>query len=170
MPGYVIHIATAQEYLRKHLNPKEEKEEFINGVIEPDLTKIKSQTHYGKSPAYTNLLEFLKDKKLENSFNKGYFLHLVTDYLFYNYYLTSFSKPQIYDDYDMTNKFLISKYNVILPKIVENQVFFKKGCPKFLNLDLACKIIDEISSYELEEIKKEVLSNNIKWFKYKNII
>ena len=55
MPGYVIHIAIAQEYLKKHLK-KEEKEEFINGVIAPDLTKIKSETHYGKSPAYTNLL------------------------------------------------------------------------------------------------------------------
>mgnify|MGYP005788509345 FL=1 len=169
MPGYVIHIAIAQEYLKKHLK-KEEKEEFINGVIAPDLTKIKSETHYGKSPAYTNLLEFLKNKKIDNSFNKGYFLHLVTDYLFYNYYLTSFSKPEIYDDYDMTNEFLISKYDVTLPKKIENQVFFKKGCPKFLNLNLACKLIDEISNYDLEDVEKEVLANDIKWFNYKNII
>ena len=97
-------------------------------------------------------------------------MHLVTDYLFYNYYLTSFSKPEIYDDYDMTNEFLISKYDVTLPKKIENQVFFKKGCPKFLNLNLACKLIDEISNYDLEDVEKEVLANDIKWFNYKNII
>ena len=106
MPGYVVHIVIAQEYLKKHCD-KEQKEEFINGVIAPDLEEVKSKTHYGKSPAYTNLLEFLKSNEIESSFKRGYFLHLVTDYLFYNYYLTDFSKPQIYDDYDFTNEFLI---------------------------------------------------------------
>ena len=86
MPGYVVHIVIAQEYLKKHCD-KEQKEEFINGVIAPDLEEVKSKTHYGKSPAYTNLLEFLKSNEIESSFKRGYFLHLVTDYLFYNYYL-----------------------------------------------------------------------------------
>ena len=48
MPGYIIHIATAQEYLRKH--KKEFSEEFIEGTIAPDFTNDKSKTHYGKSP------------------------------------------------------------------------------------------------------------------------
>lgn len=53
MPGYVIHIATAQEYLKKHR--KEYSIDFINGTIAPDLTNDKQKTHYGKSPAYTSL-------------------------------------------------------------------------------------------------------------------
>ena len=169
MPGYVVHIAIAQEYLKKHCD-KEQKEEFINGVIAPDLEEVKSKTHYGKSPAYTNLLEFLKSNEIESSFKRGYFLHLVTDYLFYNYYLTDFSKPQIYDDYDFTNEFLIKKYEVMLPNIIKDKVFFKKGKPKFLLKNLACNVIDEISSYNLQKIKEEVLENNNKWFYYKNIV
>ena len=44
-------------YLRKH--NKEYNRDFILGSVLPDLTKDKSKTHYGKSPAsvsYTHLL------------------------------------------------------------------------------------------------------------------
>ena len=58
MPSYVIHLATAQEYLRKH--NREFSQEFMNGSIEPDFTTDKSKTHYGKSPAYTNLKNIWK--------------------------------------------------------------------------------------------------------------
>ena len=33
-----------------------------------------------------NLYRFLQDRQLNTSFNRGYFLHLLTDYLFYNKY------------------------------------------------------------------------------------
>ena len=36
MPGYVIHLAVAEEYLKKHKNVKENYDEFIEGVIYPD--------------------------------------------------------------------------------------------------------------------------------------
>jgi len=124
MPGYVVHIAIAQEYLKKH--QKEFSQDFILGSIEPDFTTDKSKSHYGKSPAYTNLSTFLKSNKINSDFQQGYFLHLVTDYLFYNYYVENFRKPQIYDDYDFTNEDLIQKYNVNLPEKVKDKVFFKK--------------------------------------------
>ena len=57
------------------------------------------------------LKDFLKENKLEDSYKRGYFLHLVTDYLFYNKYLDIFTKD-IYNDCDILNKFLIEKYNV----------------------------------------------------------
>ena len=47
MPGYVVHIAIAQEYLKKH-NMKYSKD-FIMGSVAPDFTSDKSKTHYGKS-------------------------------------------------------------------------------------------------------------------------
>lgn len=168
MPGYVVHIAIAQEYLKKH--NQNFSGEFIEGSIYPDLISDKSKSHYGKSPAYTNLKSFLANNKINTDFQKGYFLHLVTDYLFYNYYLDYLEKPQIYDDYDFTNKFLIDKYNVVLPKTVINKVFFKDGTPKILTLELAYKVIDEISSLTLEEIEKEIISDNSKWNYYKNLI
>ena len=59
MPGFVMHIAIGQEYAKKHKNI-ENYDEFIRGNILPDLTKEKFKTHYGKSPAYTNLKKFLQ--------------------------------------------------------------------------------------------------------------
>ena len=50
MPGYVIHIAIATQYIKKHNNIKNE-EEFIKGTIYPDSVSEKKLTHYGKSPA-----------------------------------------------------------------------------------------------------------------------
>ena len=168
MPGYVVHIAIAQEYLKKH--KKDFSQDFILGSIDPDFTTDKSKSHYGKSPAYTNLNSFLKSNNINSDFQQGYFLHLVTDYLFYNYYVENFRKPQIYDDYDFTNEFLMKKYSVNLPEQVKDKVFFKNGNPEILTLSLACQIIDEISSLTLEEIEKEVNNNDSKWNYYKNII
>lgn len=168
MPGYVIHIAIAQEYLKKH--NKKYSQDFIHGVVFPDFTTDKSETHYGKSPAYTNLKKFLIHNHINSDFQQGYFLHLVTDYLFYNYYVENFKKPQIFDDYDCTNDFLIEKYNVILFKEVKDKIFFKSGIPKIFTLPSICKFIDETSSQTLEEIEKEINNNNAKWNYYKNII
>jgi len=63
MPGYVIHLAVAKEYLKKSKNRNENEEEFINGVIFPDSVKDKAITHYGEKSSKSNLYEFLKDKK-----------------------------------------------------------------------------------------------------------
>ena len=168
MPGFVIHIAVAQEYLKKH--NKSFSEDFILGSIEPDFTDNKSETHYGKSSSSTNLKKYLSKNKICTDFERGYFLHLITDYLFYNHYLDRLEKPQIYDDYDFTNKSIIQKYNVEIPDKIKDRIFFKEGIPKILTLELAYKIIDEISYMDLEVIKKEVLNNDKKWNTYKNIV
>ena len=168
MPGYVIHLAIAQEYLRKH--NKKKSEDFILGSIEPDFTTDRTKTHYGKSPAYTNLKEYLENNKIDDDFKQGYFLHLVTDYLFYNYYLNEIRKPQIYEDYDVTNKTLIEKYKIDLPEKVKDKIFFKNGNPEILTVKLACKVIDEVSEYTLEEIAKEVIEGSDRWNYYKRLV
>lgn len=168
MPGYVIHIAVAQEYCKKN-NIKNYKK-IVEGSIYPDFTNNKSETHYGKSPAYTNLSEFLNNNEINDDFKKGHFLHLITDYLFYNNYLTNFAKPQIYDDYDFLNKQLIEKYDVILPDIVKDKVFFKNGTPKIININLVSNMINEISNLNLEQVILEIKSNDKKWLTYKNIV
>lgn len=166
MAGYVIHLAVAEEYLKLH--PEEQYEEFIEGVIFPDSVTKKSMTHYGKSSAYTNLAEFLKENNIDNSYKKGYFLHLLTDYLFYNYYLEEFDKAKMYNDYDILNNSLIHKYKVKLPEHIKDKVFSLEGETQILHFDLACKIIDEVSRLNLEEIAKE--ANDEKWNKYKNLV
>lgn len=168
MAGYVIHIAVAQEYLRK--NKIEYNKEFIRGSILPDLTDDKSKTHYGKSPAYTSLKGFLTNNNIYSWQKKGEFLHLITDYLFYNHYLENFCKPEIYNDYDILNKKLIEKYKVKLLTEIEQDVYFKEGPTKVFDFNLACKIIDEISDLDISTVKKEVLQGISKWEYYKNLV
>lgn len=166
MAGYVIHLVVAEEYLKLH--PEEQYEEFIHGVIFPDSVTQKSITHYGKSSAYTNLSEFLKENNIDNSYKRGYFLHLLTDYLFYNYYLNEFDKVKIYRDYDILNSKLINKYKVKLPEEVKDKVFNLEGKTQILHFDLACRIIDEVSKLNLEQVAKE--ANSEKWNKYKKLV
>ena len=166
MAGYVIHLAIAEEYLRKHKDIKEDYEEFIKGVIYPDSVTDKSLTHYGIKSSKVILKDFLQDNEINNSYMRGYFLHLITDYLFYNKYLEKFTKD-IYNDYDILNKRLIEKYNVVLPENIQNNVFYEDGETKILTLELAIKIIDEISDLNLNAVEKEIRenSNDEKWSK-----
>ena len=165
MPGYVIHLSVAEEYLRKHNEVKEDYNEFIEGVIFPDSVKDKSETHYGPSSSQANLVDFLKENELNTSFKRGYFLHLFTDYLFYNKYIDTFSKD-IYNDYDLLNKGLMEKYKVILPEKVKNQVFFKENEElKLLSRELVEKIINEVSEYDIDDIAKKVIEEPEKWTK-----
>ena len=166
MAGYVIHLAIAEEYLRKHKDIKEDYEEFIKGVIYPDSVTDKSLTHYGIKSSKVILKDFLQDNEINNSYMRGYFLHLITDYLFYNKYLEKFSKD-IYNDYDILNKRLIEKYNVVLPENIQNNVFYEDGETKILTMELAIKIIDEISDLNLNAVEKEIRENpnDEKWSK-----
>lgn len=166
MAGYVIHLAIAEEYLRKHKDIKEDYEEFIKGVIYPDSVTDKSLTHYGIKSSKVILKDFLQDNEINNSYMRGYFLHLITDYLFYNKYLEKFTKD-IYNDYDILNKRLIEKYNVVLPENIQNNVFYEDGETKILTMELAIKIIDEISDLNLNAVEKEIRKNpnDEKWSK-----
>lgn len=165
MPGYVIHLAVAERYLKKHLNKQENYKEFIEGVIFPDSEENKEKTHYGNGSSNSNLYKFLQEHKLDNSFNRGYFLHLLTDYLFYNHYIDSFSKV-LYDDYDMLNKELINEYEIKLPEKIEKFVYYKEGNDfKILNRELAHIVVKEISELDIDEIAKEVIEKPEKWTK-----
>ena len=168
MPGYVIHLAVGEQYLRKHKSNKENYDEFIEGIIFPDSVKDKSQTHYGKGSSNSNLYKFLEENKLDTSFKRGYFIHLLTDYLFYNKYIEVFSKD-IYNDYDILNTKLIDKYKVVLPEKVKNQVFFKEGELKILSYDLVEKLIDEVSNINIDELEVEVKNEPGKWTKIREL-
>lgn len=168
MPGFVIHLAIGKEYLKRNLETSES--EFLKGTIFPDLTDNKSTTHYGKSPAYTNLKVFLLENEITESFNRGHFVHLIADYLFYNKYLDKIAKPEIYNDYDYTNKYLMDKYNVKLPDEIKDMVFFKEGKTSIFTVDMIDKLIYEIAHLNLDDVAKEILNADAKkWRSYKNL-
>ena len=168
MPGYVIHLAVAEKYLKKHKCKNEDYNEFIEGVIYPDSTKIKSETHYGEKSSESNIYEFLKEHELNNSFERGYFLHLLTDYLFYNRYIDTISN-EIYSDYDILNDKLIEKYNVKLPDKVKYTVSSKDGCLVILSMEIIDKLIDDISNYDLEELALDVKKDPLKWTRMRKL-
>lgn len=168
MAGYVIHLAVAEEYLRKHNNDIKNYNEFISGVIAPDEVKDKSLTHYGEKSSKVDLKKFIQTNEIETDYQKGYFLHLVTDYLFYNKYLEYFSKD-IYNDYDFTNKELIEKYKVTIPEHIKNYIFFKTGETKILSIDLAQKVIEEVSEYSLKEVEQQIKEESNYWMTIRNL-
>lgn len=168
MPGYVIHLAIAEMYLKKHNDKKEDYNEFIEGVIYPDSTKIKSETHYGDKSSESNLYEFLKEHELKNSFEKGYFLHLLTDYLFYNRYIDTISE-KIYNDYDVLNDLLIEKYKVVLPEKVKNQVFSKNGELYILSMEILDRLIEDISNMDLDKVSEEVKKDPVEWTRMRKL-
>lgn len=86
MASFSMHLSIAKLYLDRHT--EEDEYEFVRGSIEPDLAPFleKGRTHYGLHAAWANPAKYLQEngKSLENSFKRGYFLHLLTDYLFYH--------------------------------------------------------------------------------------
>ena len=168
MAGYVIHLAVAEEYKRNYPKDIDNYDKFIDGVIFPDSVTDKSLTHYGIKSSKVNLKAFLDAQSIEDSYNKGYFLHLVTDYLFYNKFLDYFSKD-IYNDYDILNKKLIEIFDVKIPKEVKDKVFYKEGNTKLLELNKTVEFIKNTAKLRLEDVQKMVLNNDENWLTFKKL-
>lgn len=150
MAGYVIHLAIGEEYIRKHKDDIKDKDEFIRGIIEPDKTNDKLKSHYGKKNVIESLKNFLEinEKDIESDYTKGYFMHLFTDYIFYAKY---FDLTHYYEEYDITNKTIIEKYNVKVPEELKEYAKFVEGEPKYLKYHLLYKFIDEVTENKIED-------------------
>ena len=177
MPGFTIHIAIAKEYIKKHENEIKNEDEFIKGVIAPDMNENldgpaedKSKNHYGKWGKYevtTYIDEFLKDDKvnIEEDFLKGYFMHLLTDHYFYIIYFKKEheeivkNNDRFYYDYDCLNKSLIEKYQIqVFDNIKKHMNMFDKE-PKYLKESKVIEFIDIISDMNIKE-KAEIIIQN----------
>lgn len=159
MAGYVIHLAIGQEYLKKHPEIKN-KEEFLEGIIYPDLVQDKSTTHFGIDARRTSLQRFLRAKSINTPRDLGHFLHLVTDYYFYNQYLKDVNWEEVgnklYNDYDVLNEHLIKQYNIIVPANVRECVKFKSGDLNYLTTSGITDFIKRISSLDLVKLKSDI--------------
>lgn len=130
MPSLDIHIAIARKYLKKYNNIENEVA-FIKGNLYPDLVDDRINSHYTKKSDKSDLLEVLKNKiglneYLENKeivddYEKGYFLHLMTDFIFFNHFLdknyiniTSYDnfKKDLYYSYNMAHNYLMNNYDI----------------------------------------------------------
>jgi len=145
MPSYVIHTAIAEVYVKRH--PEEERESFMKGVIAPDLLP-KPQSHFGPASSQPDLELCKATMGLSDSYSRGYFLHLLSDKLFFDVFLSAFSK-ELYHDYDKVNADLIERYGVrLLPETV-GTVAFADGEPTLFDREALYRFIDAVGEVDL---------------------
>ena len=136
MASYIIHLAAANEYLKRHVI--ENKDDFILGVLSVDLKEDRIKSHYTKTTDKSDLLKFLegkvslddylKENSVNTDYDRGVLFHLITDYEFYNNFFDVDKlsvidyptfKKYIYHDYQSLNDIIKKKYNVILPDVIK---------------------------------------------------
>lgn len=147
MASSMIHIAVANE-INKKLN--RDKSKLLIGTIAPDISKLigetKVKSHFqDRNDNIPNLDKFLDKYKenLNDDFVLGYYIHLLTDYLWFKYFMTEIKFEDtniitkldgtnvkcngnmftlyIYNDYTNLNIKLIDEYNLDL-KIFYNEI------------------------------------------------
>ena len=182
MPSFNIHLAVAKQYINKHREEIRNENEFLKGAIRPDLneslTEIcedKCKTHYGqlgyRNDGYfeTNINKFLEDSTVDitKDFFKGYLLHLLTDYYFYNKYFNKEfrqvikNKDRFHYDFSCTNKMLEEKYGIELIEPLKKYTTYSNGKTKYLDIQKLINFIEELSSIDLQKHIENIKSNGI---------
>lgn len=171
MASASIHLAIAKKYLEKHKDL--EYKEFIKGTLYPDAAEDNDATHYTLKNRGTDnvshvrgkvqLYDFLKEHETMDSFEKGWFLHLVTDYLFFQEcfkteYLLSKSYQEfckeLYHAYDCVNLYMEEKYHVIKEDYEAYPCEYYPGIPYekcILSKEMIDAFIEQVSSIGLEK-------------------
>ena len=191
MASSMIHIAVANE-VNKKLN--RDRSKLLIGSIAPDIGKLvgleKDVTHFcdNNNDGIPNLDKFIDKYKnnLNDDFVLGYYIHLITDYLWFKYFVTEIDSDglitkldgtkvkctdnmlyiYIYNDYTNLNIKLIDEYDLDL-KIFYNEVPKLENIIKEIPMDKISIIINKAGEIiENSKNKKEYLFNvdNIKTF------
>ena len=181
MPSIAMHLAAANEYLKKHSD--ENAVDFLAGSIAPDCVPLHEKTHhstshYKESDGLTylvgkvNLNDCMSDFDFNTSYGRGYFFHLFMDYEFYHNILGAdeekFKKmpykklsKRLRYDYDVIGFAIKTKYNVVFTEIVAKYDVNVSGEPVLLSEEKCCEFIEQIASIDLmSEYRKYSNSQN----------
>lgn len=176
MASVAMHLAIAKKYLEKH---KElDYKEFIKGTLYPDAETNSIKLHYPKSSIMgefaigvydkVDLYAFLTDYPKLNDFELGYFLHLVTDYLFFHEcftrdYLINTKREQfckeLYHAYDCLDSYLFAKYHITKEDYKAYPSEYYPGIPYeecLLSKDLVNNFIKRVSFIDLDKYINKV--------------
>ena len=169
MAHVAIHEIIADRYIQKHPDEIKDVKEFVKGSVAPDLDeemtnkrKFKDSSHYGRwsnGNVETNIDKFLEDENVDinQDYWKGYFLHLFTDYQFYNNHFNEEfeemkrTKGNLREDYDYLFKEILERYNVTLSKYTDKYVNVKEGEPRYIKLEKLLDFIEEISDINIDD-------------------
>lgn len=189
MPGFNIHLAIGKRYIEKQKNIIKNENSFYNGLVAPDLVTDKKVSHFTSETNINNLEKYLqgkvrldlylKENKVETDFEKGVFLHLFTDYLFFNeFFEKEYIRNTTYQDfvrdlyysYEKTNDYLNKKYNIDFSifgdRLIKNIEKNKKE--KNLKEDMKNRklifsekdldeFIEKVSSINIDEVVNKVI-------------
>lgn len=186
MASFNIHLAIGKRYIEKNSNINN-IEEFYKGIIDPDLAINKKVSHYSGKQNKSNILEYLANKVLLNEFlsketidtdyQKGIFIHLITDYLFFNnFFEKEYLKNIKYDEfcknlyysYNKTNQYIEEKYKIDYLKYADqiNNNIDKDNKEKntiskignnILPYNKLDNFIEYVSNINLEEYKNNII-------------
>lgn len=171
-----IHLAIAKKYLKRH--PELNYEKVLAGALYPDTVENKDVSHYtdlnrGKDlisylQGKVDLYAFLKEHDSMDDFELGWFLHLVTDYIFFSEcfakeYLANISYQEFVKDlyfaYDHINLYVSEKYHIIDEdyKAYPSENYGGepyKDC--ILPKDMIDAFIERVASFDLDEYVKKI--------------
>ncbi len=184
MAGFHIHLAIAKRYAEK--NNITDTKSLYKGSVDPDLVEDKSISHYSGKQDSTKLIDYLANKVLlyeylkghvvDNDYERGVFLHLITDYLFFNdliskEYLREVAYAEfckdLYTSYDMTNDYLIKTYDIDfgdLKDVLEDNIKKNKKDKRtensmgnnILPLPKLDAFIEQVSDINLEDYESKI--------------
>ena len=183
MASLILHQIIGEKYCC--LNNISNKPKFLEGNIAPDILPNKDERHY-KAPAENmfsyldaakdrvNLTSFCKASTIDTDYKLGYFLHLVTDYIFYNLLIidnTKFkqfcnapyneSSALMYKEYDRVAYYLLQQYpQTDISKLPPKATNTLNENLQILNEKDLIKFIDTCSNINLTELYKQVLNND----------
>ncbi|MBR0428275.1 MAG: hypothetical protein IJK18_08780 [Clostridia bacterium] len=178
MASYSMHLAIAKLHLKNHSQKNIDEEELIKGTLEPDMvpSSEKGRTHYGKHSAWSNPAKYLQEngRSIENSRKRGYFLHLVTDYLFYHklididkliakWGLDEWGKNQRNDfsilEGEIEDKYNIHDYIAKLPESIKKEMTRAEGELKVFERKSLFKFLEDIAQIDLDKLADILLQN-----------
>lgn len=189
MASLMIHLIIAEKYCKLH--SVENENEFIMGNLAPDMVEDKEQAHYVEDIDHksymdavlnrVNLEKFCHYNILSSDYTKGFFLHLITDYIFYNQYMSkisilkemdknyeyAFVREYVYDEFDKLTGVLQKKYPDINTDILppRSKIAINKPLELF-NENTVDNIIDFCANLNLTETFESVKNGNLKPLSY----
>ena len=175
MASFYIHLAVAKRYIDK--NNIKYPDELLVGANAPDEAIDKDKAHYTGIRKDNSLLthlstkvilrDFLKENSLESDYNKGVFLHLITDYLFFNdFFPQSYLENITYEDfckdlyysYSLTNEILKEQYSILVKEPKVYSKIIDDGTRKnILHINDLEKFIEKVSDISLEKYRLKLL-------------
>ena len=186
MASFGIHLAIGKRYCEK-VGMTDGVKEIYRGIIAPDLVENKMVSHYSGElvkvdlvnnlPNKVLLTNFLTNENIDTDYQKGVFLHLITDYLFFNDFFdkefiagVSYLKfcEDLYYSYDTLDKYLVEKYSLDysdfsdalsenIAKTMNKFQIDKEEYSNILPTDKVDEFIERVSSIDLEKYKTLIL-------------